>query len=70
MLVFVVSSIIHVFLTYHHSDYGNVGDEYGVMHALMGFNILPGDYVIPCAGGMETMKSDTFREKVEKVPAI
>jgi hypothetical protein len=68
VLVLMVSSIIHMFLTYHNSDHSNVGDEDGVMDALRSFNIPPGDYAIPCAGGIEGMKSDAFREKVEKGP--
>ena len=69
VLVFVVSSIIHMFLTYHANDFNKVEDEDGVMDALRGFNIPPGDYALPNAGGMEDMKSDAFREKVEKGPA-
>ncbi len=68
VLVFVVSSIIHMFLTYHNSDHSEVGDEDGVMDALRGFNIPPGDYALPYAEGMEGLKSDAFREKVNKGP--
>lgn len=68
VLVFVVSSIIHMFLTYHNSDNSEVGDEDGVMDALRGFNIPPGDYVLPYAEGMEGLKSDAFREKADKGP--
>ena len=68
VLVFVVSSIIHMFLTYHVNDFNKVDDEDGVMDALRPFNIPPGDYVLPYAGGMEGLKSDAFKAKVEKGP--
>jgi hypothetical protein len=68
VLVFVVSSIIHMFLTYHASDFSKVEDEDGVMDALRGFTVPPGDYVFPHAGGKEGLKSDAFREKVNKGP--
>ena len=68
VLVFVVSSIIHIFLNYHANDFSAVEDEDGVMDALRGFNIAPGDYVFPYAGSMGDMKSDAFREKTSKGP--
>jgi hypothetical protein len=69
VLVFVASSIIHMFLPYHKNDYGKVPDEDAVMDAMRGFNIPAGDYVIPCAGGdAEVMKSEEFREKARRGP--
>jgi len=68
VLVFIVSSIIHMFLPYHRSDFGGVPREDEVMDALRGFNIPPGDYVIPHAGSPEVMKSPEFKAKAEKGP--
>ena len=68
VLVFLMSSLLHMFLTYHKNDFRPVADEDGVQAALRPFNIPPGDYVIPYAGGSEAMKSDAFKEKVEKGP--
>ena len=48
--VFVVSSLLHMVLTYHHSDFRKLPDEEGVRAALRPFAIPPGDYMIP---GME-----------------
>ncbi|MGD8726694.1 MAG: hypothetical protein PVH40_03565 [Gemmatimonadales bacterium] len=68
VFVFVVSSIIHMFLPYHRSDFGPVPDEDGVRDALGKFKIPPGDYVIPYAGGAEAMRSPEFRDKTEEGP--
>ena len=68
VLVFVTSSIIHMFMKYHQNDYSRLPDEDRVMDALRAFNIPPGDYVFPYAGGMEVMKSEAFQQKVAKGP--
>ncbi|MBT8396900.1 MAG: hypothetical protein KJN92_08030 [Gemmatimonadetes bacterium] len=68
VLVFMASSIIHMFLPYHRTDYGRVPDEDGLMDAMRGFNVPPGDYVIPCAGSPKVMNSEEFQEKAKKGP--
>ena len=69
VLVFVVSSLIHMLLKYHNTDFGKVPNEDQVMDALRPFGIAPGDYVIPHAGSMEAMKTPEFIEKMTKGPA-
>lgn len=69
VLVFVVSSIIHMFLRYHRNDFSKVPDEDGVLAALRPFDIPPGDYALPYTEGPEALKSDEFRRKVEQGPA-
>ena len=68
VLVFVVSSIIHMLLTYHRSDSGPLPDEAGVAAALRPFEIPPGDYVMPHAGDSEDMASPEFAEKAKQGP--
>ncbi len=68
VLVFIASSIIHMVLTYHQTDYAQVPSEDEVMAALRPFQIPPGDYVIPHAGSTEAMKSPEFAERVTKGP--
>ena len=70
VLVFVVSSIIHMFLGYHRNDYIQVPDEDGVMSALRPFGIPPGDYILPRAGSNEEMKSEEFQARVTQGPVI
>ena len=68
--VFIVSSIIHMVLKYHNTDYGKVPSEDGVMDAMRPFNIPAGDYVMPHAADMKEMGSDEFKEKLSKGPAV
>ena len=68
--VFVASSVIHMFLKYHSSDYGKVPAEDEVMEALRKFNIPPGDYLVPHAGSPEGMKDPAFQEKMKKGPVL
>ncbi len=70
VIVFVASFIIHMMLPYHRADFGKVPDEGGVQEALRKFNIPPGDYMIPHAGGPEGMKSLEFKEKIKKGPVV
>lgn len=66
--VFIVSSVIHMFLTYHQADYGDLPDEAGVMDALRPFNIPPGDYAMPRPASAKDMGTPEFIEKTKKGP--
>lgn len=67
-LVFVASSAIHMVLNWHRNDLQGVPDEDGLMETLRGFNLLPGNYVIPRAASAEAMKSDEFQAKARRGP--
>ncbi len=66
--VLIVSSIIHMFLKYHSTDFKKLPSEDEVMEALRKFDIPPGDYHLPFAGSTEAMGSDEFKEKIAKGP--
>lgn len=68
VLVFIASSVIHMFLKYHQNDYAKLPDEDGAMNALRPLGIPPGEYVFPYSGSMEAMRSDAFKAKVEQGP--
>ena len=68
VLVFVSSSVIHMFLSYHKKDFRQLKEEDDVMEALREFHLEPGDYVMPYAGGMDVMNSDEFKAKVDRGP--
>lgn len=67
-LVFLASSVIHMFLGYHSSDYVALPDEEAVATALRSADIPPGEYVIPHASGMKEMGSPEYVEKRERGP--
>jgi len=68
VIVFVASSIIHMVLTYHRSDFRKLPSEDEVMAALRRFDIPPGDYIMPCAGSPKEMNEPAFAEKMTKGP--
>ncbi|RMD92338.1 MAG: hypothetical protein D6813_06070 [Calditrichaeota bacterium] len=70
VMVFIISSFIHMVLPYHRTDFRKVESEDEVMEALRKFNIPPGDYVIPCAGTPQEMKNPEFIEKMTKGPVV
>ena len=70
VLVFVASSIIHMMLKYHASDYRTLPKESEVMEALRKFEIPPGDYMVPRAGSMEAMRTEEFKDKLKKGPVM
>lgn len=69
LLVFVASSVIHMFLNWHKNDLQAVPDEDGVMDALRGFDIPPGNYLIPRADSTEVLRSEEFQAKAKRGPA-
>ena len=68
VFVFIVSTIIHVFLGYHKSDFGKVSNEDEVMETLRRRSIKPGDYYVPHAGSMKAMSSPEYIEKTTAGP--
>ncbi|MBI4444539.1 MAG: hypothetical protein HY645_01415 [Acidobacteria bacterium] len=68
VIVFVVSSLIHMVLPYHRSDYSKVPAEDELMAAMRKLNIPPGDYLIPCVTNPGEMKNPEYVEKRDKGP--
>jgi hypothetical protein len=68
VIVFVVSSIIHMLLGYHANDFARVPAEDAVMDAIRPFNIPPGDYMMPHAGSAGAMKDPQYLEKMNRGP--
>jgi hypothetical protein len=68
ILVFVVSSIIHMVLPYHRTDFGRLPSEDEIMEAMRRFKIPPGDYLVPRPDGPDTMRSQEFIDKMKRGP--
>lgn len=68
--VFVVSSIVHMALRYHNTDFKRLPAEDDILRALGSHNIAPGAYMFPYPhGGAASMKDPAFIEKRTRGPA-
>jgi hypothetical protein len=70
VIVFVASSIIHMALPYHRTDFRRLPKENEVLENLRRFNVPPGDYAAPHAGSPAGMKQPEFVEKMKKGPIV
>ena len=70
VIVFIASSIIHMFLTYHYRDFKKAPEEDKLMDALRDFNLPPGEYSVPFAGSPKEMNSPEYKEKLKKGPVL
>lgn len=70
VIVFIVSSLIHMVTPWHKSDYPKVPDEDKVRDALRPLAIPPGDYMIPRPSSSQDMRSPEFTEKLRKGPVV
>src|SRR6266571_3217614 len=70
VIVFFVSSVIHMASPWHKSDYPKVPNEDKVMDALRPFAIPPGDYMMPRPSSAQDMRSPEFAEKMKKGPVM
>lgn len=68
VIVFAASSIIHMVLSYHKSDFKKVPNEDEVMATLRNAGVTPGQYAIPSPSDMKEMGSPEFVEKMTKGP--
>ena len=70
VIVFIVSSAIHMASPWHKSDYPKVPNEDRVRDALRALAIPPGDYMIPRPSSREEMRSPEFAAKVKQGPVM
>jgi len=66
VLIFVASSVIHMVLKWHNSEYRPFADEEAVRAAMRGSGA--GQYVIPYIGDMKRMKEPEVKRKFEEGP--
>jgi len=67
VIVFVASSIMHMVLPYHRSDYQKLPDENNVLGLLRGAGLKPGLYIFPYMSHKE-MKDPAMIEKLKQGP--
>ncbi len=68
VVVFVASTIIHMALKYHNSEYRKLPDEAAVLEAMRRAGVQPGFYAFPRAASMGEMSSPEMKEKYDKGP--
>ena len=68
--VFIVSSIVHMVLGYHKTDFQRLPDEAAAMAAMRPLNLAPGDYMMPMAMSSAEMKDPAFIEKWNSGPNV
>lgn len=68
VIVFVASSIMHMVLPFHRSDYGKIQHEDDVMEAMRKAGVTPGDYLLPHSSSHAAMKDPAFVDKMAKGP--
>jgi len=67
VIVFIASSVMHMLLPYHHSDYRPLPDEDKVRAALRGAGLTRGLYIFPFCSHKD-MKSPAMQEKYKEGP--
>jgi hypothetical protein len=70
VLVFVASSVIHMVLGWHSSDFKKLAAEDAVLDALRPFNVAPGDYVAPRPESAAQSNTPEFKAKLDRGPRV
>jgi hypothetical protein len=70
VVVFIASSIVHMVLTYHRTDFAKLPSEPEIAESLRRFNIPPGDYILPYCSSPAEMKTPEFQERWKKGPRL
>jgi hypothetical protein len=70
VFVFIASSLIHMFLPWHKSDYLAVPNQDRAMETMRTLSIPPGDYMMPRPASMAEMKTPEFAEKMKRGPVV
>jgi len=68
VIVFIASSILHMALPYHRTDYGRIQNEDDVMAAMRKAGVQPGDYMMPHCTSHNDLKNPAILEKFKKGP--
>jgi len=68
VVVFVISSLIHMVFKWHASDYGSLANEEAIRAAIRAGNPAPGRYVMPYCKEMKDMASEAMKQKYQEGP--
>src|SRR5687768_4833422 len=68
VVVFIISSLIHMVLKWHAGDYNALSNEDAVRAAIRAGNPAPGRYVVPHCRDMKDMGSEAMLQKYREGP--
>jgi hypothetical protein len=68
VVVFVISSLVHMVLKWHASDYGSFTNEDAICAAIRAGNPAPGRYVFPQCKEMKDMATEPMQRKYREGP--
>jgi Flp pilus assembly protein TadB len=68
VLVFITSTLIHMVLKYHASDYTRLPNEDAVRAAIRSGNPRPAQYIMPYCSSMKEMESPEMKQKFAEGP--
>lgn len=68
VFAFIASSVFHMFLPHHKSDYGKLPNEDDIMEAMRKAGVTAGDYLMPHVSSHTAMKDPAFLAKYNKGP--
>jgi hypothetical protein len=68
VLVFVVSSLVHMVLKYHNRDYTRIPNEEAIRTAFRNASPPPAQYIIPYCGEMKQMQTPEMKQKFTEGP--
>jgi hypothetical protein len=70
VFVFLASSIIHMALPWHNSDFRSVPNEDQVVAALRPLAIPPGDYALPKPTSMKELRTPAYLDRLTRGPVL
>lgn len=68
VLVFVVSSVMHMVIPMHRNDHEKLPNEASVLAAMRAAGVKPGSYMFPCPASMKDMASPEMIAKFNEGP--
>lgn len=68
VIVFIISSVLHMVIKWHASDYNGFANEEAVRTAIRAGNPAPGRYVVPFCKDMKAMGSEAMLQKYREGP--
>ncbi|MHC5023032.1 MAG: hypothetical protein ACYTGG_03850 [Planctomycetota bacterium] len=68
VFVFIASSVLHMLLPFHRSDYRKMANEASVLEAMRSNGVEPGSYMFPHADSMKNWNTPEMQAKVKQGP--